>query len=180
MGKRLRITELQGDCVRTKPYRVEDKDGNYAMVNPNTPTENIGAGQGTGGGTRPIYDTVEDFIDALNSYVADIVQSGYEKLPTKTDFAFCNNIHPATVYRYFDKMSETQKREWSTTLSDIITAGVNAGKYNTTMSIFALKNWCNWADKNEQKVETSTKQLVSKQEAKDQLRKYSEGLKLAK
>ena len=65
-------------------------------------------------------------------------------------------------------------------LADTITEGVNLGKYNTTMSIFALKNWCNWADKNEQKVETSTKQLVSKQEAKDQLRKYSEGLKLAK
>ena len=37
--------------------------------------------------------------------------------------------------------------------SDTITTGGMLGKYNPTMTIFALKNWCNWKDKAE--VETA-------------------------
>lgn len=174
MGKRVKLNETVGDLRRDKPYRVIDENGNYAQVNPKTPTERIGQGQKT------IFESTDQFINEFNAYMIDIVDNGYEKLPTKLDFAITRKISPATVQREYNKLTANEKKEWQANLSDVITAGVNLGKYNTTMSIFALKNWCNWADKNEQKVETSTKQLVSKQEAKDQLRKYSEGLKLAK
>lgn len=180
MGKRIKVSELKGDCTRTKPYRVEDAEGNYSIVNPSTPTSHIGIGQGVGGGQKPAFESKEAFIRAFNQYMDDIALNGYNRLPTKTDFARCNKISHQTVYQYFNRMTDSEKKSWETALADTITEGVNAGKYNTTMSIFALKNWCNWADKQESKVEKTEKKLASKEEAQEQLKKYSEGLKLAK
>ena len=180
VNKRIKASEAVGPITRLSPHTAIDAEGNKITVHPNTPTEHIGFGRGYGAGNKPIYENETEFLQALQTYIYDIANNGYEKLPTKTDFARTNNISISTVFSYFNKLSTSQKKEWEMALSDTITEGVNLGKYNTTMSIFALKNWCNWADKNEQKVETSTKQLVSKQEAKDQLKKYSETLKLAK
>lgn len=180
MGKKIRVSELQGDCKRTKPYRVEDAMGNYCIVNPSTPTNKIGSGKGAGAGAKPIFEDIEAFIDAFNDYMFNIADTGFERLPTRTDFARKYGIGPRTVYDYFHRLTPTQKRAWEETLSDIIAEGVNAGKYDRTMSIFALKNWCNWADKQESKVEKTEKKLASKEEAQEQLKKYSEGLKLAK
>lgn len=174
MGKRVRIKDLQGEAVRVKPYKVVDETGNFAHVNPSTPTENIGDGQHT------IFKSTEEFIKEFDTYMIDIVNNGFEKLPTKLDFAITKGISPSTVQREYNKLTENEKKEWQSALSDVITAGVNAGKYNTTMSIFALKNWCNWADKQESKVEKTEKKLVSRSEAKEQLQKYSDSLKLAK
>ena len=41
----------------------------------------------------------------------------------------------------------TIKKEFEKLQSDTITTGGMLGKYNPTMTIFALKNWCNWKDK---------------------------------
>ena len=47
--------------------------------------------------------------------------------------------------------------------SDLITQGAMLDKYQPTMSIFVLKNWCKWADKpeneNEEKQEMQTELL---------------------
>ena len=136
MGKRVSINETVGEIKRVSPYRVVDEAGNYADVNPKTPDDRIGKGQKT------IYSSTEEFIDDFNAYMMNIINDGYEKLPTKLDFAMTKGISPSTVHREYDKLTENQKKDWKQTLSDVVTAGVNAGKYNTTMSIFALKNWC--------------------------------------
>jgi hypothetical protein len=43
----------------------------------------------------------------------------------------------------------TIKKEFERLQSDTIMTGGMLGKYNATMSIFGLKNWCNWKDKAE-------------------------------
>ena len=38
------------------------------------------------------------------------------------------------------------KREFETIRADVISEGTMLGKYQPTMSIFCLKNWCAWRD----------------------------------
>ena len=44
--------------------------------------------------------------------------------------------------------------------SDLITQGAMLNKYQPTMSIFVLKNWCKWADKPSEETENSNKEIA--------------------
>ena len=39
------------------------------------------------------------------------------------------------------------KKEFEAIRADTISEGTMLGKYQPTMSIFALKNWCSWTDR---------------------------------
>ena len=64
-----------------------------------------------------------------------------------------------TVRRSFDQYWADIKKEFEEMRADLLVRGTAMGKYNSTIAIFALKNWCKWTDK--QEVTQETKLAVS-------------------
>jgi hypothetical protein len=54
-----------------------------------------------------------------------------------------------TVRRSFDQYWADIKKEFEEMRADLLVRGTAMGKYNSTIAIFALKNWCKWTDKQE-------------------------------
>jgi len=75
-------------------------------------------------------------------------------------FQYVSKIRPCsfhTVRRCFDEYWADIKKDFEEIRADLLVRGGSLGKYNSTMVIFALKNWCNWADKKEVKNEIDDK-----------------------
>lgn len=94
-------------------------------------------------------------------YIRDIE---YTIAPTQTDFCRWlskeyNSCDRKTIYNALNEYFPTIKGEFERIQADTITSGAMLNKYNSTMSIFALKNWCKWTDK--QEVTQETKLAVS-------------------
>ena len=51
-----------------------------------------------------------------------------------------------TIYNSLNKYFPSIKKDFEQLQSDVIMQGGMMGKYNPTMSIFGLKNWCGWSD----------------------------------
>lgn len=51
-----------------------------------------------------------------------------------------------TIRRCFDEYWADIKKDFQEIRTDIIARGATVGVYNSTMSIFGLKNWCGWSD----------------------------------
>lgn len=86
-----------------------------------------------------------------SDFCDDIVNNGFDRVPTQT--AFCKWLTEnyaatdrRTIYNSLNKYFPTVKKEFEQLQSDIIMQGGMLGKYNSTMSIFGLKNWCGWSD----------------------------------
>ena len=52
-----------------------------------------------------------------------------------------------TIRRCFDEYWADIKKDFEEIRADLLSRGASIGVYNTTMIIFALKNWCHWKDK---------------------------------
>lgn len=121
------------------------------------------------------FSSGEDLISLWNSFCNEIIDKGFEKVPTQS--AFCrwltenyNSVDRRTIYNSLNKYFPDIKKDFERLQSDTITTGGMLGKYNPTMTIFALKNWCNWKDKAEVEsthnngiLEDVTKYLKSKE-----------------
>ena len=114
------------------------------------------------------FESGEQLISLWNDFCNEIIDNGFDKVPTQT--AFCRwlaehylETDRKTIYNSLNKIFPTIKKDFEKLQSDTITTGGMLGKYNPTMTIFALKNWCNWADKpeneNEEKQEMQTELL---------------------
>ena len=114
------------------------------------------------------FESGEQLISLWNDFCNEIIDNGFDKVPTKT--AFCRwlaehykETDRKTIYNSLNKIFPTIKNDFEKLQSDTITTGGMLGKYNPTMTIFALKNWCKWADKpeneNEEKQEMQTELL---------------------
>lgn len=114
------------------------------------------------------FKSGEQLISLWNDFCNEIIDNGFDKVPTQT--AFCRwlaehyeETDRKTIYNSLNKIFPTIKKDFEKLQSDTITTGGMLGKYNPTMTIFALKNWCNWADKpeseNEEKQEMQTELL---------------------
>ena len=97
------------------------------------------------------FDSAEQLIDLWREFCDDIIDSEYSLVPTQT--AFCrwlqSNYKPAdrkTIYNSLNKYFPDIKAEFEQIQSDTVASGGMLGKYQPTMSIFALKNWCGWGD----------------------------------
>lgn len=96
----------------------------------------------------------QQLIDLWNKFCDYVRDSEYTTAPTQTDFCrwlskeFCE-CDRRTIYNSLNKYFPTVKKEFEQIQADTITSGAMLGKYNPTMSIFALKNWCKWTDKQE-------------------------------
>ena len=119
---------------------------------------------------QPKVFTEEEFKDYVFEYMNLIYdkQDNGEK-DTPTFFGFYRFVREKkecsyhTIRRCFDEYWADIKKEFEDIRADLLSRGASIGIYNPTMTIFALKNWCNWADKpeneNEEKQEMQTELL---------------------
>lgn len=64
-------------------------------------------------------------------------------------FQYVSKLRPCsfhTVRRCFDEYWADIKKDFEEIRADLLVRGGSIGKYNATMVIFALKNWCKWRD----------------------------------
>lgn len=100
------------------------------------------------------YQSGEELITLWAEYCDEIAREGYVAAPTQTDFCrwLKRRETPAdvkTIYTALNKYFPGCKSEFERIRADTITAGAMIGRYQQTMTIFALKNWCGWTDKQE-------------------------------
>ena len=99
------------------------------------------------------FKSAEQLISLWSDFCNDIVKENFYTVPTQT--AFCRwlsenykDTDRKTIYNALNQYFPDIKKNFEQLQSDIIMQGGMLGKYNPTMSIFGLKNWCGWGDSN--------------------------------
>ena len=97
------------------------------------------------------FESAEQMIALWSDFCNEIVRNEFNTVPTQT--AFCRWLEKEyektdrkTIYNSLNKIFPSIKKELEQIQSDVIMQGGMMGKYNPTMSIFGLKNWCGWSD----------------------------------
>lgn len=97
------------------------------------------------------FESAEQMIALWSDFCNEIVQNQFNSVPTQS--AFCRwlsqnyeDTDRKTIYNSLNKYFPSIKKEFEQLQSDVIMQGGMMGKYNPTMSIFGLKNWCGWSD----------------------------------
>lgn len=98
------------------------------------------------------FDSGEQLITLWNDFCAEIVEDGYKIAPTLTEFGkwlsvAIDETDRKTLYNALYKYFPEVKGRVESARADVVAQGTMLGKYQPSMSIFALKNWCGWADK---------------------------------
>lgn len=102
-------------------------------------------------GQPPKFESGEQVISLWLEFCDSIIDGGYKQIPTQAAFCrwLCDNyadISERTLYNVLNKYFPTIKKEFRQIQSDVIMQGAMLGKYNATMAIFGLKNWCGWCN----------------------------------
>lgn len=94
----------------------------------------------------------KQLVELFRCFCDEIIADGFMRVPNQTNF--CNwlsqNYSPCdrkTIYNALNKYFPNIKGEFEQIQSDVIAEGGMLGRYQPTMTIFALKNWCRWQDK---------------------------------
>ena len=102
-------------------------------------------------GQPPKFESGEQLISLWADFCEEIADNDYNCVPTQS--AFCrwlsknyDKTDRKTIYNSLNKYFPTIKKDFEQLQSDTIMQGGMMGKYNPTMSIFGLKNWCGWSD----------------------------------
>lgn len=97
------------------------------------------------------FESGEHLIELWRQFCNSIVANEFNTVPTQT--AFCRWLEKEyektdrkTIYNSLNKIFPSIKKDFEQLQSDVIMQGGMKGKYNPTMSIFGLKNWCGWSD----------------------------------
>ena len=97
------------------------------------------------------FESADKMIALWSDFCNEIVQNEFNSVPTQS--AFCRwlsqhyeDTDRKTIYNSLNKYFPSIKKEFEQLQSDVIMQGGMMGKYNPTMSIFGLKNWCGWSD----------------------------------
>ena len=103
---------------------------------------------------RPRLFTNEQFEQYVYDYFEYIYNSQSEEIadiPTFYGFfRFVKEKKPCsyrTIRTYFDEFLPDIKKDFENIRSDLLVRGTSLGKYQPTIVIFALKNWCSWSDR---------------------------------
>ena len=100
------------------------------------------------------FESGEQLIALWYEFCAEIVEDGYKIAPTFTEFGkWLAVAHDETdrktlynaLYKYFPEVKSVVEGA----RADVVAQGTMLGKYQPSMSIFALKNWCGWTDRME-------------------------------
>lgn len=119
------------------------------------------------------FSSAEQLIELWIEFNDYIREQNYSIVPTQTDFcrwlaknyAKCDR---RTIYNSLNGYFPTIKKDFEQIQGETIASGSMLNKYNSTMSIFALKNWCRWADR------TENVQLTAEDVKQDELSKSLE------
>lgn len=129
-------------------------------------------GFGTGAGSKRAFESGQQLIDEMQRYCDYLKSTGYKEYPTKMGFAdFCGKDR-STVWHSVNHYYPEVKRQWQETIEQVLINGVNAGVYQQTMTIFILKNWCDWTDKRETVTTDKKPAIASKQQLREALQAY--------
>ena len=175
MAKALKMSEAVGQVTRISKSVAIDEAGNKIATNGNV--INLGAGMGKGGGQPRTFKDANAYRECFLEYLDYVVDNNFVELPTKGNFAKWAGIDRKTIYNTSKEYFPETKKDWQEALADCLTEGAAAGAYEKTITIFCLKNWCNWADKREEKVEQKQITLATKEEATKALEEYAKNKK---
>lgn len=131
-----------------------------------------GRGRGTGKGNPRAFTSADDLIDKQIAYLKYVKGTGYREYPTKNGFAEWLEIDPKTVYLSIQRYYPEAKNQWKENIEQTLINGVNAGVYHVTMTIFILKNWCDWADKRENITTEGKPKIATKAELQEAITAY--------
>lgn len=97
-------------------------------------------------------------IELFRAFCDEIIENEFNRAPNQTNFCkwlekHYSSVDRKTIYTSLNKYFPTIKKDFEQIQSDVIAEGGMLGHYQPTMSIFALKNWCKWSDKQEIKTE---------------------------
>lgn len=111
-----------------------------------------------GAGQPKAFNSAKKLIELYRLFTDEIIENGFEDVPTQTAFSrwlkhHFREVDRRTIYNALNKYFPEVKEEFDQIRADVLAQGALLGKYNSTMTIFGLKNWCHWTDK--QQVEAS-------------------------
>ena len=121
-----------------------------------------------GVGRPKTFSSAEELINLFTEFCEDI--RSFDKsiyVPSKTDFCLwlknergyeCDR---RTLYNSLNEYFPDIKKDFDAIRADAIVNGGMRGKYQSTMAIFALKNWCGWSDKSEEKEDEGVTVVLS-------------------
>ena len=128
----------------------------------------MGVGKGIGGGQPRAFKDATDLLDAFTDYIDHIRLTDFSEVPTRANFARWTGADRKTIYNTINNYFPQTKSTYSDMLADCLSEGAIAGVYDRTITIFCLKNWCNWADKTDN-VNTEIKPTLADKETADKL-----------
>ena len=106
----------------------------------------------------------KDFVFEYMEFIYDKQENSVKDTPTFYGFyRFVREKKECsyhTIRRCFDEYWADIKKEFEDIRADLLSRGASIGIYNPTMTIFALKNWCKWADKPSEETENSNKEIA--------------------
>ena len=108
-----------------------------------------------GRGHPKSFESGEKLIELFSDFCDYIVKNDFNTIPSQS--AFCRwlsenykAVDRKTIYNSLEKYFPSIKKDFERIQSDTIMQGGMMGKYQPTMSIFGLKNWCGWGDEQKQ------------------------------
>jgi hypothetical protein len=111
------------------------------------------------------FKSGEELIELFEAFCEDIKANDFDELPTQTAFSKYLRDHfretdKRTIYNSLNEYFPHIKKDFERLQSDVMATGAAKGKYREAITIFALKNWCKWTDKQEILQETITTELT--------------------
>ncbi len=92
-----------------------------------------------------------ELIELWRLFCGEIVENKYVTVPTVTEFvrfvARCRQAPEEDVARAVERHFPAAREAVERMRADVLSQGSMLGKYQSTMSTLAIKNWCGWADK---------------------------------
>ena len=107
------------------------------------------------------WTTEKQFYDDLQEFVDHVKHTDYTILPTLSSFRLWlkdykdKPVDIGTITLTLNDYYSDYKNNWYQMLSDTLTEGAALGHYQPATTIFALKNWCKWTDKQEVVADTT-------------------------
>ena len=126
---------------------------------------------------RKVFRDNNDFIVTFEHYINKVQKEDYAELPTLLNFARYVKCSPHTIQSYLYALTENDRKIYKSILADMLYQGVNAGYYDRQMTIFAMKNLCDWSDRVESTAKIEKKKdIISKEDADKLIMEYIQGL----